>query len=77
MLAGLEGDSAPLDLGRFDRPNPVIGLFTPKAVSWPTLARVIRQPRGCSNIVYRQSAGMDPSRRVACHLYEPNNPLEQ
>src|SRR4029078_2595344 len=41
VLAGVEGDSAPLDLARFDRAKPVIGIFTPKAISWPALAAVI------------------------------------
>ena len=37
LLAGVEGESAPLDPARVRRPNPVIGIFTPKAVSWPKL----------------------------------------
>lgn len=41
LLAGMEGDSAPLDPQRFQRTNPVIGVFPPKAVSWPTLAAII------------------------------------
>lgn len=41
ILAGIEGESVPLDAERFRRPSPVIGIFTPKAVSWPTLAAII------------------------------------
>ena len=41
LLAGVEGESAPLDPQRFRLPRPVIGIFTPKAVSWPTLASLI------------------------------------
>jgi len=41
LLAGIEGDSAPLDAGRFDREEPVIGIFPPKAFSWPTFAAII------------------------------------
>ena len=41
LLAGVEGDSAPLDAPRFARPDPVIGIFTPKALSWPTLAAIV------------------------------------
>lgn len=41
LLAGVEGESAPLDAQRFRVPHPVIGIFTPKAVSWPTLASLI------------------------------------
>jgi hypothetical protein len=45
VLAGVEGDSAPLDVARFERKGPVIGIFAPKAVSWPTLAAVIEDCR--------------------------------
>ncbi len=41
LLAGIEGDSVPLDPRRFERPDPVIGIFTPKALSWPTFAAII------------------------------------
>ena len=41
LLAGVEGESVPLDASRFRRPNPVIGVFTPKAVAWPTLAAIV------------------------------------
>jgi hypothetical protein len=41
LLAGIEGDSAPLDPCRFEQANPVIGIFPPKALSWPTLAAII------------------------------------
>ena len=41
FLAGLEGDSAPLDPRRVERANPVIGIFPPKALSWTTLAAII------------------------------------
>ena len=30
-----------MDARRFARPNPVIGIFPPKALSWPTLAAII------------------------------------
>ncbi len=46
MLAGIEGESAPLDPCRFERANPVIGIFPPKAFSWPTLAAIIDDCRG-------------------------------
>jgi hypothetical protein len=45
LLAGIEGDSAPLDPRRFERANPVIGIFTSKALSWPTLAAVVEDCR--------------------------------
>ena len=56
VLAGVEGESAPLDVGRFERKRPVIGIFAPKAISWPTLATVIeecRQTFGARRIVIR------------------------
>jgi hypothetical protein len=45
LLAGIDGESAPLDPQRFTRPSPVIGIFTPKALSWPRLAGVVEDCR--------------------------------
>jgi len=45
LLVGLEGDSRPLDVEQFDRREPIIGVFAPKAVSWHTLADVIADCR--------------------------------
>jgi hypothetical protein len=56
VLGGVEGESAPLDAERFERKTPVIGIFAPKAVSWPTLAAVIddcRHASGARKIVIR------------------------
>ncbi|OFW14367.1 MAG: hypothetical protein A3F70_11705 [Acidobacteria bacterium RIFCSPLOWO2_12_FULL_67_14] len=61
LLAGVEGESAPLDPARFGREHPVIGIFTPKAVSWPKLADVIadcRQHFGARRIVIRWHPSM-------------------
>jgi hypothetical protein len=41
LLAGMEGESARLDARRIERPNPVIGIFPPKAFSWTTLAAIV------------------------------------
>ena len=41
VLAGVEGDSQPMDATRLLRPNPVIGIFPPKAISWATLAAIV------------------------------------
>ncbi|NOT44279.1 MAG: hypothetical protein HOP14_06710 [Acidobacteria bacterium] len=41
LLAGVEGESAPLEVGRFEAPNPVVGIFTPKALSWETLSAIV------------------------------------
>ena len=56
VLAGVDGDSAPFDFSRLDRKPPVIGIFAPKAVSWPTLAALIddcRRELGARRIVIR------------------------
>jgi hypothetical protein len=45
LLAGVEGESAAMDATRFERPRPVIGIFTPKAISWPTLAAIVEDCR--------------------------------
>jgi len=41
VLAGVEGESAPLDVSRLTRRQPAIGIFTPKAVSWETLRALV------------------------------------
>jgi hypothetical protein len=41
VLAGVDGDSQPMDASRLLRPDPVIGIFPPKAISWTTLAAVV------------------------------------
>ena len=46
LLAGLEGESGPLDATQFEKREPVLGLFTPKAVSWETFAAVLDDCRG-------------------------------
>ncbi len=45
LLAGLEGASAPFNPKPFERTDPVIGIFTPKAVSWPTLVEIVSDCR--------------------------------
>ncbi len=66
VLAGVEGESSPLDSARFSRPNPVIGIFAPKALSWPTLAAIIDDCRhhfGAQRIVIRwHPSRLDPAR---------------
>ncbi len=56
LLAGIEGESAALDPCRFEIANPVIGIFPPKAFSWPALAAIIDDCRsvfGARRIVIR------------------------
>jgi hypothetical protein len=45
LLAGIEGESVPVDTSRFCAARPAVGIFTPKAVAWPTLAAIIEDCR--------------------------------
>ena len=68
MLGGIEGESAALDPDRFRRERPVIGIFTPKAIAWPTLAAAIddcRQHFGAREIVIRWHPSMLQTPRLA------------
>jgi hypothetical protein len=68
MFGGIEGDSAVLDAGRFRRERPVIGIFTPKAIAWPTLAAAIddcREHFGARQIVIRWHPSMLQAPRLA------------
>ena len=68
LLAGIEGDSVPLDPQRLSRRAPVIGIFTPKAVSWPTLATLVNDCRrhlGASRVVIRWHPSMLQRPRLA------------
>lgn len=79
VLAGLEGDSAPLDPGRFESTDPAIGIFTPKAVSWPTLAAIVsdcRQYFRARQIVVRWHPSMLEQPRLANLLGELSGIVE-
>ena len=68
LLAGVEGESSPLDASRFCRPAPVVGVFPPKAVAWPTLAAIIddcRRHFGATQIVIRWHPSMLERPRLA------------
>jgi hypothetical protein len=45
VLAGVEGESRPMDAARLLRPAPVIGIFPPKTISWATLASLVEECR--------------------------------
>lgn len=68
VLAGVEGDSVPLDPTRIGRSRPVIGIFAPKALSWPAMAAIIndcRQHFGARQIVIRwHPSRLDPAKFV-------------
>jgi hypothetical protein len=79
LLAGIDGDSAPLDPRRFTRPAPVIGLFTPKAIAWPVLAEVIddcRRHYRAKQIVIRWHPSMLETPRLAAVLGDRSDIVE-
>lgn len=41
LLASVEGASASMEGNRFARTAPVVGIFTSKALSWPTFAAIV------------------------------------
>lgn len=71
LLAGIEGESAPLDPRRIERPHPVIGIFPPKALSWTTLAAIVEDCRRhfhARQIVIRWHPSMLEAPRLAHRL---------
>lgn len=71
LLAGMEGESARLDPRRIERPNPVIGIFPPKALSWKTLAAIVEDCRAhyrARRIVIRWHPSMLETPRLAHRL---------
>ena len=79
LLAGIAGESAPLDVGRFARPSPVIGVFTPKAISWPAFAAVIddcRRHYQARRIVIRWHPSMLEPPRLAGVLGDTTGIIE-
>jgi len=71
LLAGIEGESAPLDPRRIERVNPVIGIFPPKALSWTTLAAIVEDCRRhfhAKEIVIRWHPSMLEAPRLAHRL---------
>jgi hypothetical protein len=64
----MEGESAQLDPRRIERPNPVIGIFPPKALSWKTLAAIVDDCRAhfhARQIIIRWHPSMLESPRLA------------
>jgi hypothetical protein len=79
VFAGLEGRSAPLDVSRFERPTPVVGIFLPKAVSWTTLAAIIedcRQHLHARQIIIRWHPSMIEPPRLAHMLNDLTGVIE-
>ena len=79
VFAGLEGDSAPIDVSRFERPDPVVGIFTPKAVSWPTLSAIIsdcRQHLHARQIIIRWHPSMIETPRLGHVLADRSGIVE-
>jgi hypothetical protein len=79
LLAGLEGGSTPLDPHRIERPNPVIGIFPPKALSWTTLAAIVDDCRThlqARRIVIRWHPSMLEAPRLAHRLDDRSGIVE-
>jgi len=79
VLAGVEGESAPLDPRRIQRPNPVIGIFPPKAFSWKVLAEIVEDCRAhyhARRIVIRWHPSMLESPRLSQHVADRSNIIE-
>jgi hypothetical protein len=79
VLAGLEGESAPLDAARFARPTPVVGIFTPKAVSWPRFAQIVDDCRAhfsARQIVIRWHPSMLERPHLAEHIGDTTGIVE-
>jgi hypothetical protein len=79
VFAGVEGESALLDVERFERPAPVIGIFTPKAISWPKLAAVVadcREHFGAKEIVIRWHPSMLETPRLGHVLADMSGIVE-
>lgn len=71
LLAGLDGESARMEPGRFARPHPVVGVFASKAFSWPALAAIVRDCRGhlqAARILIRWHPSMLEQPRLASVL---------
>jgi hypothetical protein len=79
VLAGLEGESKSLNVTQFERREPVIGIFAPKAVSWATLAAVIadcRQYLLARQIVIRWHPSMLEPPRLSHRLSDMSGIVE-
>jgi len=79
LLAGIEGESAPLDPRRVERPRPVIGIFPPKALSWTTLATIVDDCRAhfhARQIIIRWHPSMLESPRLAHRLADRSGIVE-
>jgi len=79
LAIGLDGASRPLDLSRFERPSPVIGIFTPKAISWGMLAQTIddcRRHYRARQVVIRWHPSMIETPQLARHLADLTGVVE-
>jgi hypothetical protein len=79
LLAGVEGRSAPMDATRFRRPNPVVGIFPPKAISWPTLVAAVEDCRRhfkARRIVIRWHPSMLEPPHLSRHLHDLTGVVE-
>jgi hypothetical protein len=79
LLAGIEGESVPLNPRRLERASPVIGIFPPKALSWATLAAIVEDCRRhfhARQIVIRWHPSMLEAPRLAHRLTDRSGIVE-
>jgi hypothetical protein len=79
LLAGVEGQSRRMDPHRFERRNPVIGIFPPKAFSWRSLAETVADCRThfhARRIVIRWHPSMLESPHLAHYVSDRRDIVE-
>jgi hypothetical protein len=79
LLAGIAGDSFPMDAHRFVRPNPIVGIFPPKALSWQTMAALVEECRSefhARQIVIRWHPSMLETPHLARLLHDTRGIVE-
>jgi hypothetical protein len=79
LLAGIEGESAPLDARRLEKKRPVIGILAPKLVVWPKLAEIVADCRRCFDarqVLIRWHPSMLERPRLDRALAEASNVVE-
>jgi hypothetical protein len=78
-LAGVDGESMPLDVSRLERQRPVVGIFAPKATNWVTFAAAIDDCRavfGARRVVIRwHPSRLDQARYL--HLLSDRSGIEE
>lgn len=79
VFAGVPGQSVPIDVTRFLRPAPAIGIFAPKVLVWHTFTRIVEDARarcGARQIVIRWHPSMLERPRVEQWMRDPSFVVE-